>query len=64
MMLSCLLELITSDKLTGLRYLIQLHQIPSMAARRDGGHTDGALKNCLTAATEGIGHLLAGVLWV
>lgn len=65
-MLSCLLELIISDKLAGLLYLIQLQQIPSVAGRRDGGRTDGALQNRLTAATEGVGHLLTGVtlLWV
>ncbi len=63
-MLSCLVELIISDKLAGLLYLIQLQQIRSVAGRRDGGRTDGALQNCLTAATEGVGHLQAGVLGV
>jgi len=65
-MLSYLCELITSNKVTRLSYLIQLHQISSMAAC-DGGHIDSALKNRLTVATESICHILSGdsdVLWV
>lgn len=63
-MLPCLLELIISDKVAGLSYLIQLHQIPSMTVRPEEGHTDGALEHCLTAAAENICHLQAGVVWV